>query len=70
MPEEDAGAGEMQQAEEVVDVPLPASHKPPEVVEPGKKPFDLPAATRTTDTPPIRVIVRRPPRCAAIISIP
>lgn len=53
MPEEDAGAGEMQQAEEVVDVPFPASHKPPEVVEPGKKPFDLPAATRTTDTPSI-----------------
>jgi len=53
MPEEDAGAGEMQQAEEVVDVPFPASHKPPEVVEPGKKSFDLPAVTRTTDTPPI-----------------
>lgn len=51
VPQEDGGAGEMEQAEEVVDVPFPASHKPPEVVEPGKELFHLPAAARRTHRP-------------------
>ncbi len=49
MPEEDSGAGEMQQAQEVVDMTLPARDETTRVVEPREEPFDLPASARATE---------------------
>lgn len=42
MPEQDVRAGELQQAEKVPRMILPAGDQPPEVVEPGEKAFDFP----------------------------
>ena len=44
MPEEDSGTGEMQHAEEVLDVVFPAGDEPSGVVQPGKEALDLPPA--------------------------
>ena len=69
MPEEDFGAGEMQQAQEVVDMTFPARDETTRVVEPREEPFDLPASARATE----RTAILRGPstrRCAAIISMP
>jgi hypothetical protein len=53
MPEQDSCTGEMQHADEVVDVTLPAGDQPPEVVQPSEKALDLPAAPvrKTHSTP-------------------
>jgi len=40
MPEEDSGAGEMQQAQEVVDMTFPARDETTRVVEPREEPFE------------------------------
>src|SRR6187401_1904637 len=44
MPEQDAGAGELDHAEEVLRVVLEARDQSPRVVEPGKEAFDFPPA--------------------------
>src|SRR3989442_1395507 len=49
MPEEDSGAGEMQQAQEVVDMTFQARDETTRVVEPREEPFDLPASARATE---------------------
>jgi len=49
MPEQDAGARELQHPEEVLDVILPAGDEPPRVVEPGKEALDLPAPATPTE---------------------
>lgn len=48
MPEEDSGAGQLQHAEKVLDVILPAGDEPAGVVQPGEEAFDLPATTGAT----------------------
>jgi hypothetical protein len=53
MPEEDAGAGELEHTKEVLDVILPAGDESPRVVEPGEEAFDFPAPLRATERPPI-----------------
>jgi hypothetical protein len=53
MPEEDSGAGQLQHAEEVFDVILPAGNEPAGVVEPGEEAFDLPATARPAQRAPI-----------------
>ena len=53
MPKEDSGAGQLQQAEEVVDVILPAGDESARVVEPGEEAFDLPATARPPERAPI-----------------
>ena len=53
MPEQDSGTGELQHAEEVLDVKLPARDEATGVVEPGKQPFDLPAAARPAQRAPV-----------------
>ena len=53
MPEEDSGAGQLQHAEKVLDVILPAGDQPAGVVEPGEEAFDLPAPARPTERAPI-----------------
>ena len=45
MPEEDAGAGELQHPEEIAHVVFPAGHEAPRLMEPRKEPFDFPAAS-------------------------
>ena len=45
MLEQDAGTREVQHPEEVLDVIFPAGDEPAGIVEPGKEPFDLPAAS-------------------------
>src|SRR5436309_95852 len=49
MPEEDSGAGEMQQAQEVVDMTFPARDETTRVVEPREEPFDPRASARATE---------------------
>src|SRR6266699_3978011 len=49
MPEEDSGAGEMQQAQEVVDMTFPARDETTRVVEPREEPFDLPASAHAAE---------------------
>src|SRR5260221_9230400 len=44
MPEQDPSTGELQNAEEVLDVIFPACDEAAGVVEPGEETFDLPAA--------------------------
>ena len=44
MPEQDSSTGELQHAEKVLDVILPACDEAAGVVEPGEETFDLPAA--------------------------
>lgn len=53
MPEEDSGAGQLQHAEEVLDVILPAGDQPAGVVEPGEEAFDLPATASPAQRAPI-----------------
>ena len=53
MPEEDPDAGELDHAEKVLDVIFPARDGAPEVMEPGKEAFDLPAAPTPTEGPPV-----------------
>lgn len=53
MPEEDSGAGQLQHAEEVLDVILPAGDQPAGVVQPGEESFDLPATAGSTQGAPI-----------------
>src|SRR4249920_2833482 len=42
MPEQDAGAGQLEHAEKVLDMVLPAGDQATRVMEPGKEPFDFP----------------------------
>ena len=49
MPEEDSGAGQLQHAEEVLDVILPAGDQPAGVVQPSEEAFDLPATAGSTE---------------------
>src|SRR3972149_10038962 len=44
MPQEDDEAAELEHAEEIGFVQLPASDQSAEVMQPGEEPFDLPAA--------------------------
>ena len=46
MPEQDSGTRELEHAEEVSDVVLPASDEPPRVLEPRKEALDFPATPR------------------------
>ncbi len=48
MPEQDAGAREVQHPEKILDVVFPAGDEPAGVMEPGKEALDLPAAPATT----------------------
>ena len=43
MPQQDAGAREVQHPQEVVDVVFPAGDETAEVMEPGEEPLDLPS---------------------------
>ena len=43
MPEEQVEAGEVEEAEEVLDVVFPSSNESAEVVQPGDRPFRHPA---------------------------
>ena len=70
MPEEDSGAGEMQQAQEVVDMTFPARDETTRVVEPREEPFDLPASARGGAHGHPAWTVDPARRCAAIISMP
>src|SRR6266568_1981174 len=63
MPEEDSGAGEMQQAQEVVDMTFPARDETTRVVEPREEPFDLPASARATERTAILRGPSTPPVC-------
>jgi hypothetical protein len=45
MPEQDVKAGELNKAEEVLDVVLPSGDKAAEVVHPSEEPFHSPAPT-------------------------
>jgi len=63
MPEQDPSTGEVQHSDEVVDVTFPAGDQPPEVVQPGKEAFDLPAPTCT---PQAAAILRDMPATAAM----
>ena len=53
MPEQDAGARELQHPEKVLDVILPASDQPTGVVQPGEEAFDFPASPPPTQWPAI-----------------
>ena len=53
MPEEDSGAGQLQHAEEVLDVILPAGDQPAGIVEPGEEAFDLPATASPAQRTPL-----------------
>jgi hypothetical protein len=53
MPEENAGAGELDHAEEVLGVILPASHGAAEVLEPHEEALDLPAPAGATQRAPV-----------------
>ena len=53
MPEDDSPAGEMQQAQEVVDMTFPARDATTRAVEPRDQPFDLPASARATARTPL-----------------
>jgi len=44
MPEEQVEAGEVEEAEEVLDVVFPSSNESAEVVQPGEEPLHLPAS--------------------------
>ena len=48
MPEEDESATEVNKSQEIFGVIFPAHDQAPEVVEPGKHPFDFPAAAKAT----------------------
>jgi hypothetical protein len=48
MPDQDLGTGELHHAQVVPDVSLPADDHAAAVVEPGKEPFDFPAALRAS----------------------
>src|SRR5438093_4637475 len=63
MPEEDSGAGEMQQAQEVVDMTFPARDETTRAVEPREEPFDLPASARATERTAILRGPSTPPVC-------
>ena len=60
MPEQDAGARELQHPEEVFDVVLPAGDEPPGVVQPGKEALDLPPPSSPTQ----RASILGPPATA------
>ncbi len=45
MPEQDVKAGELNKAEEVLDVVLPSGDEAAEVVHPSEEPFHFPAPT-------------------------
>jgi hypothetical protein len=45
MPEQDVKAGELNKAEEVVDVVLPPGDEAAEVVHPSEEPFHFPPST-------------------------
>lgn len=62
MPEEDLGAGQLQHAEEVLDVILPTGDQPAGVVQPGEEAFDLPATAGSTQR--ASVLGRRAPAAA------
>src|SRR5215510_4488003 len=53
MAEEDFGAGEVQEAEKVLDVAFPARDEATGVVEPGKETLDFPAAFGAAHRPAI-----------------
>ena len=53
MPQEDQRASELDHAEEVCGVSLPAACEAAEVLQPGEQPFDLPAAQVATQRPSI-----------------
>src|SRR3954469_12337596 len=53
MPEQDPGTGELHHAQVVRDVSLPAGDYAAAVVEPGKEPFDFPAALRASQRPAV-----------------
>jgi hypothetical protein len=52
-PQQDAHAGELDHAEAVADVPLPASRDALRVVQPGEEAFDFPAAMRASEGPAV-----------------
>ena len=62
MPEEDSGAGQLQHAEKILDVVLPAGDQPAGVVEPGEETFDLPATASPTER--ASILGRRAPAAA------
>jgi hypothetical protein len=53
MPEQEVETGELNKAEEVLDVILPAGDEAAEVVYPGEEPFHFPATTIATELPSI-----------------
>jgi len=53
MPEEDAGARELNHAEEVLDVIFPPGDGATTVVEPGEEALDFPAPPPAAEGPPI-----------------
>jgi hypothetical protein len=60
MPEQDAGARELQHPQKIADVVFPSGDEPAGVVEPGKEPFDFPATTIAAQRP--AVLGAPPPR--------
>ena len=59
MPQEDNEKAELEQAEEIGFVILPTADEAAEVVEPGEKSLDFPAAAVTAQFGPSWVFARR-----------
>ena len=59
-PQENDGAAELQEAEEVLGLVVPAECDSTEALQPGEKAFDLPAATVATKGPAILLPAARP----------
>ena len=53
MPEQEVEAGEMDKAEEILDVVLPSGNEAAEVVHPGEEPFHLPAPAIAAQLPSV-----------------
>src|SRR3981189_2105121 len=64
MPEQDTSTGQLQHAEEVLDVILPAGDQTPGVVEPGEEALDPPAPSTAAE----RAAILRPwPAAVALV---
>jgi hypothetical protein len=61
MSEQQLEAGQVHEAQEVLDVVFPAGDETTEVVHPGKQPFDFPAAAIAAQRSSIVDLAARPP---------
>ena len=72
MPEQDLGTGQLQQAENVLDVIFPAGHQASRVVQPRKEAFDPPPATVAPQGAAVADVsgMDGPAQCRAAVSCP